>query len=249
MVDDYLKARPENTDRIKALVADGRLKVGPWYTQPLETLGSGEAMIRNLHYGIKESDKLGGTMRFSYEVDEFGHASQTPQVLRGFGIDGALAWRGIPLGAKSAFKWTSPDGTSITMLYTNSGYGEATNLATCHENYTETIDGTTYNREGLDAQIERLKKLRDPYAEIDVRLWLNGVDHAFAQENILDVIEQINAEFPEYTVKQATPEEYFEAVKAAYAADGKQMQEYVGELMYTKEQVLESIHAARPRNR
>ena len=33
----------------------------------------------------------GSAMRFSYEVDEFGHASQTPQVLQGFGIGGAIA--------------------------------------------------------------------------------------------------------------------------------------------------------------
>ena len=249
MVDDYLKARPENTERLKALVAEGRLKVGPWYTQPLQTLVSGEAIIRNLHYGIKESEKLGGAMKFSYEIDEFGHASQIPQILRGFGIEAAMGWRGIPKGAKSAFKWVSPDGSAITMLYSNRGYGEATDLPLSREDSVCVVDGVERRRDGLDKRIERLHALRDAYSETDVRLWLNGIDHSFAQPDILEVIEKINAEFPEYTVKQATPEEYLEAIRAAYAAAGIDMQEIRGELMSSHEQMLESIHSAHPRQK
>ena len=53
MVDDYLQNRPERAEELRGYVKEGRLRVGPWFTQPLETLVSGEAMIRNLHYGIK----------------------------------------------------------------------------------------------------------------------------------------------------------------------------------------------------
>ena len=102
MLEDYLVIRPEQTQKIQAFMKEGRLKVGPWYTQPLETLISGEAMIRNLQFGIAETERLGPAMRVSYEVDEFGHASQTPQILRGFDISGAIAWRGLPKGTRSA---------------------------------------------------------------------------------------------------------------------------------------------------
>jgi hypothetical protein len=143
MVDDYLQNRPERAEELKGYVKEGRLRVGPWFTQPLETLVSGEAMIRNLHYGIKGSEALGGAMRFSYEVDEFGHASQTPQVLKGFGIDGAIAWRGVPKDCRSAFEWVSPDGTSVVMLNTNNGYGAQNNkmvtLDTGHFHPTESV--------------------------------------------------------------------------------------------------------------
>lgn len=40
MVEDYLEVRPESRERVQALVRAGRLLVGPWYTQPLETLGN-----------------------------------------------------------------------------------------------------------------------------------------------------------------------------------------------------------------
>ena len=63
MVDDYLTVRPEKAEELKKYVREGRLEVGPWFTQPLETLVSGEAMIRNLHYGIEGSEKLGRAMQ------------------------------------------------------------------------------------------------------------------------------------------------------------------------------------------
>lgn len=249
MVDDYLQVRPEQRPRIEKLVSAGRLEVGPWYTQPLETLISGEAMIRNLHYGIEGSKQLGRAMRFSYEVDEFGHASQTPQVLRGFGIEGALAWRGMPAGSRSALEWAAPDGTSVIMLYTNAGYGEATALPSSTEDFTEVIDGISIPREGLNKRIPALVERRARLSDVDYLLWLNGIDHSFAQPDLLPVIEQINALFPELEVRQTTAEDYFEAVRDAYANQNKTMQRVEGELMYTAEQVLESTHACHPRQK
>lgn len=249
MIDDYLKARPENTERVKKLAAERRLEVGPWFTQPLETLVSGEAMIRNLHYGIEGAEKLGKAMRFSYEVDQFGHASQTPQILRGFGIDGALAWRGMPVGSRSAFEWASPDGTSVIMLYTNDGYGEATALPESMEDYAETIDGSEYSRDGLSKTVKDLTEMRAKFSDTDRLMWLNGIDHSFAQPDILDVIKTINEAFPELEVKQSTAEEYFEAVKNAYSGAGLKMNRVEGELMYTAEQIIESTHSCHPRQK
>jgi len=249
MIGDYLAARPEMTDRVKALIAAGRLKVGPWYTQPLETLVSGEAMVRNLHYGIAESEKAGGAMRFSYEVDQFGHASQTPQILSGFGIKGAIAWRGMPKGARSAFRWESPDGSAITMLYTNDGYGEATDLPLEEDDFSETIDGVTIKRQGLQNRVAALKKLRGDFADVPVHLWLNGIDHSYAQPDIPEVIRKVNTLFPELEVRHATPEELLDAVHTAYAAAGLTMETIRGELMYTRESVLEPTHAAHPRQK
>ncbi len=249
MVDDYLSVRPENTDRIKAFVKEGRLEVGPWFTQPLETLVSGEAMVRNLHYGIKGSEALGRAMKFSYEVDEFGHASQTPQILHGFGIEGALAWRGSPAGARSAYEWVSPDGTSIIMLYSNSGYGEATAMPDCMEDYTEVIDGQKIPRQGLQKRVPALVDCRTRKADVDHLVWLNGIDHSFAQPDILPVIQQINELFPELEVRQTTAEDYFESVRSVYQEKGLSMEKVHGELMYTAEQLLESTHACHPRQK
>ena len=249
MVDDYLQAKPEKRELVEKFVKEGRLEVGPWITQPLETLVSGEAMVRNLHYGIEGSEKLGKAMRFSYEVDEFGHASQTPQVLKGFGIDAALAWRGMPVGAKTAFEWVSPDGTSVIMLYTNCGYGEATAMPMNEEDYVEDIDGVKLNRMGLNNRVPYLTKFRDDYSEVNTQMWLNGIDHSFAQPDILQVIDKISEMFPELDVKQTTCEAFFEAMKNAYKEKGIEMAKVEGELMYTAEQLLESTHSCHPRQK
>ena len=206
-------------------------------------------MIRNLHYGIEGARNLGRAMRLSYEVDEFGHASQTPQVLRGFGIEAAMAWRGVPAGAKSAFEWVSPDGTSVVMLYVNAGYGDSTALPDCEEDYTETIDGYRIQREGLAKRVPGLVERRARVSDVDCLLWLNGIDHSFPQPDVLEIIQKINALFPELEVRQTTAEDYFEAVRDAYAKHNLSMQRVEGELMYTAEQVLESTHACHPRQK
>lgn len=249
MVDDYLQARPENRSKVEQFVSEGRLEVGPWFTQPLETLVSGEAMVRNLHYGIEGSEKLGKAMRFSYEVDEFGHASQTPQILKGFGIDAALAWRGMPAGSRSALEWVSPDGSSVIMFYANTGYGEATNLPMCEEDYVDVIDGVEHKRGGLKRRVEHLKKIKQEVSDVNTHFWLNGIDHSFAQPDVLQVIEKINALFPELEVKQTTCEAFYDAIMKEYAETGAAMQRVEGELMYTGEQLLESTHACHPRQK
>lgn len=103
-------------------------------------------------------------MKFSYEVDEFGHASQTPQILKGFGIEGVIAWRGIPAGARSAFRWASPDGSEVIMLYSNWGYGEATALPLGDEDFSEIIDGSEIRRDGAE-ESETPKDMRSGFSD------------------------------------------------------------------------------------
>lgn len=245
VIKDYLDVKPEMEDRVKALVREGRLHVGPWYTQPLETLITGEAMVRNLLYGIKESKKLGGFMPFSYMVDEFGHASQTPQVLQGFNIDHALAWRGMKKNTPDVFNWNSPDGSSVYMHYSRHGYGEATAMPTSMEDFEEVIDGQTFKRGGLKTRIERIKDLKEKNPLTQEFFWLNGIDHSWAQENILEVIEQINENFPEYNVRASTPNTYGDAYIEACKANNIVLEERIGELMDPYEATLQSTHTAR----
>ncbi len=249
LVEDYLAAKPENTERVKSLVSQGRLLVGPWYTQPLENIVGGEALVRNLKKGISESEKLGGAMRFSYEIDEFGHTSQLPQILAGFGINGIMAWRGVPNHCRSYFKWLAPDGTEADFFNSNEGYGEATSLPECEENFTETIDGIDIEREGLKAHVERIRELRLKVSDSKNMVWLNGIDHSWAQEDILEICEKIEKLYPDLEVKQSTPEEYMQAVIEDLKQQGKEPESYCGELMFTNEPVFESTNALHPRQK
>ncbi len=249
LVEDYIASKPENYGRIKALVSDGRLLIGPWYTQPLENIVGGEALIRNLQKGIKESEKLGNAMRFSYEIDEFGHTSQLPQILAGFGINGVMAWRGVPKNCRSLFRWHGADGTTANFFNSNEGYGEATSLPDSTEDFDEVIDGINHHREGLKTHVERIRELRMKVSDSKNMVWLNGIDHSWAQADVLEICRRIEELFPELEVKQSTPEEYANAVIDDLNERNIVPPEHSGELLYTYEPVLESTNALHPRQK
>lgn len=249
LVDDYLAARPEMRERVKKVVSNGQLLVGPWYTQPLENIVGGEALVRNLQYGVKKSEELGRAMRFSYEIDEFGHTSQLPQILAGFDIHASMAWRGHPKNQKSVYEWISPDGTSAHMFNSRSGYGFATTLPNCEDDFDEVIDGVTFHRRGIKKRVEALREYSLYNAETGHMFWLNGIDHSWAQEDLLEVVEKIRALFPDIEVKQSTPEEFAADVLADYEAMGKKPEQVKGELIYTFEDILESTNSLHPRQK
>lgn len=86
VLEDYLELRPERRETVARLIAAGRLQVGPWYVPPDEYLVSREALIRNLLVGTRLARSLAGRfMEHGYNPDSFGHVSQLPQILRGFG--------------------------------------------------------------------------------------------------------------------------------------------------------------------
>jgi len=128
-VDDYLEVRPHARADVVALVRAGRLAVGPWRVLADSFLCSGETLIRNLEIGMARATELGGAMPVGYLPDQFGHAAQLPQIMRGFGLDQACLWRGVP-GAvdRHAFRWVSPDGSSVRTEYLPGGYGNASVL-------------------------------------------------------------------------------------------------------------------------
>ncbi|KAB8197050.1 alpha-mannosidase [Nonomuraea phyllanthi] len=129
-VDDYLEVRPENRDRVAALVESGRLAVGPWQILLDEFLCSGENIVRNLELGMARADKLGGAMPVGYLPDMFGHTAQMPQILRKAGLLHACVYRGVPSSViTDAFAWVAPDGTALRTQYLPAGgYGNGAHL-------------------------------------------------------------------------------------------------------------------------
>lgn len=115
VVDDYLAVRPEQSDRVAAHVAAGRLRIGPWYVLADMTLVSTEALIRNLAWGARRAAELGGRTDVGYCPDMFGHPPELPMLLTGFGIQHALVWRGADPAAP-VFRWRAPDGAEVTAL-------------------------------------------------------------------------------------------------------------------------------------
>jgi alpha-mannosidase/mannosylglycerate hydrolase len=114
MLEDYLEVRPEREAQVRQLARDGRLMIGPWYVLPDEFLVSGESLVRNLRLGRQVARGLGGQPSSAgFLCDMFGHNSQMPQILAGFGIRGAFVWRGCNLIDAHLFRWRGADGTEL----------------------------------------------------------------------------------------------------------------------------------------
>jgi alpha-mannosidase len=96
VLEDYLDVRPENEGRLRALLAAGRIEVGPSYVLPDEILVGGESLVRNLLLGRRVCRRFGvEPSRAGYLPDSFGHPAQLPQILAGFGIRTFLFSRGL----------------------------------------------------------------------------------------------------------------------------------------------------------
>ncbi len=181
VLDDYLEVRPEQEERLKQYTRSGRIQVGPWYLQPDEFLVSGESLVRNLQFGLQRASEFGETMRVGYVPDTFGHIAQLPQILRGFGIDNAVFWRGVGAEAhKSEFYWAAPDGTQVLVIHLADALG-----------YSNARD-MPLNPQEFVARVELLTASLLPKATTNTLLFMNGSDHLEPQDGLPETIEAAN---------------------------------------------------------
>ncbi|MBA2568600.1 MAG: alpha-mannosidase [Actinobacteria bacterium] len=163
-IDDYLEIRPENEERIRRLVIEGRLAIGPWQTLVDEFLVSGEAIVRNLERGLRRGEELGGAMRVGYLPDMFGHVAQMPQILRLAGIEHAVVWRGVPAAIdRHAFTWEGLDGSAVRAEYLPAGYGNGAYLLAVPD--------------GLTNAAAALREAMEPFFDGEPILAMCGTDH------------------------------------------------------------------------
>jgi alpha-mannosidase len=177
-VDDYLEVRPDAEPRLRRLIAEGRLAVGPWQTLMDEFLVSGESILRNLETGRRRAEELGGVMNVGYLPDMFGHVAQMPQILRRAGLDVAVVWRGVPDAVRShRFLWEAPDGSTLRAEYLVGGYGNAAYLL---------AGGSLADRlDGFAAEV-------DPWYGSDNLLAMYGTDHTTPAPDLLAQVDRAN---------------------------------------------------------
>jgi alpha-mannosidase len=120
LVEDYLRARPDRENDVRALVKTGRLQVGPWYVLADELIPSGESLVRNLLLGAADAERLGGRLDVLYSPDAFGHPAVLPTLAREFGLKYGVLWRGLggePGQERDFFRWRGPDGRDILLWH------------------------------------------------------------------------------------------------------------------------------------
>jgi mannosylglycerate hydrolase len=216
-VDDYLEIRPESEPLIRALIAEGRLAIGPWQILLDEFLVSGETIVRNLELGWARAESLGGAMRVGYLPDMFGHIAQMPQILRRAGIDRAVVWRGVPASIdRHSFMWRSPDGSTVDTEYLVGGYGNGAYLFDVPDR--------------LGPKLGEYRRLNaGPYGDRSL-LAMYGTDHAVPSPMLADLVELVNAGDSEVEVRLATLTEYLDRDREQHPGPAGETPSWDGEL-------------------
>ena len=179
IIDDYLEFHPYDENRIKKLVIEGKLIIGPWYTQTDQMVISGESIIRNLYYGIERAKDFGAYMKTGYMPDSFGQSAQMPQLLNGFNIKYNTFKRGLGDShyPKNEFYWESPDGSRVFNMYLDR-YGNFVYF--------------TSEADSLNNLMAKLKEETDRRSLIGTLTLYNGEDQRPIRKNLPEIVEKLN---------------------------------------------------------
>ena len=222
IIDEYLEIRPERMKQIQKFVRQGRLSIGPWYTQTDAFFVGGESIIRNLTLGIRDCKKYGGYMKIGYLPDTFGFNAQLPTILRNCNIDSAIFFRGINFDkhvSSPYFIWKGLSGKTILAVNLVKGYGAAAFLE----------DSEVYINNKL-LPITELIKTKSGLSEILVPI---GEDQLDIVRDLPEKLESISAKTADtYTV--SSYENFM-----AYLQQQSNLETYQGEF---REPCLSRVH-------
>ena len=217
VLDDYLKVRPDRRADIERLARAGRLQVGPWYIQPDEFLAGAESLVRNLMWGLRAARQYCDPMMVAYLPDCFGQIAHMPTLLRGFGIENAVLWRGADESlAKTEFFWRAPDGSEVLTVHMPDGYGIANNLPV--------------EREALLEAIGRIRETLEPRATTPYLLLMNGSDHMPAQLELAGMIATVNEALTDVEVVHGHFPMLFAGIREAMGERAGAWPRYQGEM-------------------
>lgn len=122
-LEDIVAVDPQLEEPLAKQIAKKNLRIGPWYVLADQMLVGGESLVRNMERGIKVASKYGEPLKVGYCPDTFGHTQDMPRILKGFGIENAVVWRGVPeLDEGPEFFWKSPDGSEVVGYLLPDGY-------------------------------------------------------------------------------------------------------------------------------
>ncbi len=194
VIEDLLKIAPAYKSKIKRLIKNGNLIIGPYYCQPDWQMTDGELLIRNLLYGWQDMQAYGEDNRVGWLVDTFGHISQTPQLHHLFNLKAVYVWRGVPQ-LKPYFQWQGADGESLFTVNLFGGY--------------RNLYGVTHVPEVAFKRLEaEAAKLQPFYPTADIPLF-DGYDLEQSPEDPVRFYRQRPSALPENIwIKESSPAQF-----------------------------------------
>lgn len=170
VLDDYREiVSKEEFSRLEELIRRGKIQVGPWYVLADEFLCPPEACVKNLEIGMKTAKEYGSFCRLGYLPDTFGHIGSMPQILKEFGIDCAVVWRGTnPSDCEVWWEGNDKSRLATLVLSTRDGY------------YQTFLKHQDYERE-LDAYLDFHNRKRSWNCPV----LMDGADHTVCNDDVL----------------------------------------------------------------
>ena len=244
LLDDYLEIRSDREARLRTLIEDGRLLIGPWYTLPDLFLVSAESVVRNLQVGRARCDAFGGGMTVGYIPDPFGHFAQMPQILRGFGMQTYIFMRGLGRKEKKrlggTFDWRAPDGSTVRAIYQPQGYFPTANLG--HPDVFGRFDG---HAPEIDLAEERVRDALETLSAVQKERTLllsNGFDHMPEQPELPGILAALNERMTGVELAHGTLPQFVDAL----LAENVDHESYTGDLVGNADHpILLNVYSAR----
>ncbi|MDD8026830.1 MAG: glycosyl hydrolase-related protein [Acidobacteriota bacterium] len=122
---EYLERHPDRRAEIERYTREGRMEWGATYTQPYESLLTGEELVRQVYFGRRWLVKNfpGSDAKVYFNPDVPGRALQMQQILSKAGVPYMV----ISRYHEGFYRWTSPDGSSV-LAFTPGHYGNSSAL-------------------------------------------------------------------------------------------------------------------------
>lgn len=196
-IQDYLELRPEKEKLIRTLIKQKKLFIGPCFTLVDEFLTDSICFRKNLEIGLKYAKNLGCEDFIGYFADTFGHSKNIPLILKEFGIEKAIVWRGCPDEIPSEFLFNGVKTVNLIRGY-----------------FTDTFSTTLSIEEKAEALAENLDKIAKKSSNI--LLLPIGADHLGIETDICQQIKQVNTYLKDYEIELSSPFKYFELVKNTF---------------------------------
>lgn len=221
---DYLNSHSEDLEKVKKLITENRLVLGPFHSQLDCFISSGEGIIRNLNMGIELANNLGGSSMLAWLPDSFGHTQDFPKIFAGFGIKDFIFRRGmgdehnLPLD----FYWESNDSSKVLCNVLQSGYGFATPAFVSGK----LTDKTATNYQGKDLNKEFLTLARESTVDSEFLLPI-GFDLNPAIENFDELLQKYSSESEQFNFEETTFANYMYKIRNS----GTELKTYQGEFM------------------
>lgn len=197
---DYLELRPEKDPQIRKFIAEKKLFIGPFYTLVDEFLTDKTAFEKNLEIGLKISREFGCTDFIGYLADTFGHSKNIPPILKEFGIDKCVVWRGCG-DFPSEFTFNGINTVNLVRGYFMDIFSTPMTIE--------------QKAEWLKGNLDKIAEKSGDYLLLPIGADHLGVEPDIAEQisKVNEILNQVQDDKNRYEIKLSNPFEYFELVK------------------------------------